>query len=221
MSRSGSFPSWYIGREIRQKGLTAPERHGSNDEYRRDGDRALLLVRVKDQGFWNLGLRNSSATNRAPDAPANSLSYLALLAWSGKWGDGSPSGAVTDQPVESALPCLPGRNAAKACALGRLVCDNRTLSRACGHNAALLRTGKKGAGMTSTDKVAHAQFTASIPANYDRYLGPVIFDPYARDLAQRIRRSVPGHILETACGSGIATRRLLETLQPDADFVAP
>jgi len=74
--------------------------------------------------------------------------------------------------------------------------------------------------MTSTDKVAHAQFTASIPANYDRYLGPVIFDPYARDLAQRIRRSVPGHILETACGSGIATRRLLETLQPDAGLIA-
>ncbi|HEY3155007.1 MAG TPA: methyltransferase domain-containing protein [Candidatus Eisenbacteria bacterium] len=74
--------------------------------------------------------------------------------------------------------------------------------------------------MTSPEKVAHAQFTASIPANYDRYLGPVIFDPYARDLAQRIRRSAPGRILETACGSGIATRRLLETLQPDAGLIA-
>jgi len=33
MSRSGAFPSWYIGREVRQKGLTAPERRGSDDGY--------------------------------------------------------------------------------------------------------------------------------------------------------------------------------------------
>jgi ubiquinone/menaquinone biosynthesis C-methylase UbiE len=66
----------------------------------------------------------------------------------------------------------------------------------------------------------HAQFTASIPANYDSYLGPVIFDPYARDLAQRIGPHARGRILETACGSGIVTRRLLEALQPDAGLIA-
>jgi len=74
--------------------------------------------------------------------------------------------------------------------------------------------------MTSPDKVAHTQFTGSIPANYDRYLGPVIFEPYARDLAQRFRRSAAGPTLETACGSGILTRRLLETMQPDGGLIA-
>jgi len=74
--------------------------------------------------------------------------------------------------------------------------------------------------MTSSDKVAHAQFTASIPENYDRYLGPVIFDPYARDLAKRLGRPAPGRVLETACGSGVVTRRLLEALPPDAGLTA-
>jgi ubiquinone/menaquinone biosynthesis C-methylase UbiE len=65
----------------------------------------------------------------------------------------------------------------------------------------------------------HAQFTASVPENYDRYLGMVLFDPFARDLARRI----PGEsrrILETACGSGIVTRRLLQALPPGATLVA-
>jgi ubiquinone/menaquinone biosynthesis C-methylase UbiE len=74
--------------------------------------------------------------------------------------------------------------------------------------------------MTASDKVAHAQFTASIPENYDRYLGPVIFDPYARDLAKRLGRPSPPRVLETACGSGILTRRLLEALAPDAGLTA-
>ena len=33
----------------------------------------------------------------------------------------------------------------------------------------------------------HASFTGSIPALYDRYLGPVLFEPFARDLAKRLR----------------------------------
>ena len=74
--------------------------------------------------------------------------------------------------------------------------------------------------MTSSDKVAHAQFTASIPENYDRYLGPVIFEPYARDLAKRLKGPALGRVLETACGSGIVTRRLLEVLTPDAGLTA-
>jgi ubiquinone/menaquinone biosynthesis C-methylase UbiE len=72
--------------------------------------------------------------------------------------------------------------------------------------------------MTSL-KDTHAQFTASIPENYDRYLGPVIFDPYARDLAKRLGRP-SGRVLETACGSGIVTRRVLEVMGPDAGLTA-
>jgi ubiquinone/menaquinone biosynthesis C-methylase UbiE len=74
--------------------------------------------------------------------------------------------------------------------------------------------------MTCSNPTAHAQFTASIPANYDRYLGPVLFEPYARDLVQRLGRPVPKRVLETACGSGIVTRRLLEALAPDATLSA-
>jgi hypothetical protein len=33
----------------------------------------------------------------------------------------------------------------------------------------------------------HAAFTGSIPENYDRYLGPAPFDPYARDFASRLK----------------------------------
>jgi len=31
-------------------------------------------------------------------------------------------------------------------------------------------------------KDEHAQFSGSIPAAYDRYLGPMLFHPYAEDL---------------------------------------
>jgi ubiquinone/menaquinone biosynthesis C-methylase UbiE len=73
------------------------------------------------------------------------------------------------------------------------------------------------------EKIAHAgheHFTASIPENYDRYLCPVIFDPYARDLAQRLGRPNANRVLETACGSGCLTRRLLEKLSPDTGLTA-
>jgi len=72
----------------------------------------------------------------------------------------------------------------------------------------------------SSGQTEHIQFTASIPASYDRHLGPVIFDPYARDLVARLGRPGPRRILETACGSGIVTRRLLEAMDPDAALVA-
>ena len=32
----------------------------------------------------------------------------------------------------------------------------------------------------------NAAFVGSIPENYDRYLGPVMFDPYAADLIARL-----------------------------------
>ena len=35
-------------------------------------------------------------------------------------------------------------------------------------------------------------FTASMAEVYDRRLGPVLFEPYARDLARRIAHSPPG-----------------------------
>jgi len=74
--------------------------------------------------------------------------------------------------------------------------------------------------MAKPTSIAHAQFTASIPENYDRYLGPVIFEPYAKDMAERLGKTAPKNVLETACGTGIVTRRLLEALPSGAGLIA-
>ncbi len=55
--------------------------------------------------------------------------------------------------------------------------------------------------MTATDTA----FAGSIPEIYDRYLGPWLFDFYAREVARRARALVPRRILETAAGTGIVT----------------
>ena len=62
-------------------------------------------------------------------------------------------------------------------------------------------------------------FTGSIPATYDRYLGPLLFEPFARDLAQRVAALEPRRILETAAGTGIVTAAIHYQL-PDAEIVA-
>ena len=54
----------------------------------------------------------------------------------------------------------------------------------------------------------HAKFSGSVPAAYDRYLGPMFFQPYAEDLAARLSVSENGSVLELACGTGILTRVL-------------
>jgi SAM-dependent methyltransferase len=62
-------------------------------------------------------------------------------------------------------------------------------------------------------------FVGSIPEIYDRYLGPMMFEPYAHDLAARFR-GFTGAILETAAGTGRVTRLLAEAVAPDATIVA-
>ena len=69
--------------------------------------------------------------------------------------------------------------------------------------------------MTSTDTV----FAGSIPGLYDRYLGPLLFEPYAEEVARRAAVVLPGHILETAAGTGIVTAALHQKLS-DANIVA-
>ena len=63
------------------------------------------------------------------------------------------------------------------------------------------------------------RFVGSIPALYDRHLGPVLFEPYARDLAARIP-SGARTALEIAAGTGRVTRHLLGALAADAQLVA-
>jgi len=70
--------------------------------------------------------------------------------------------------------------------------------------------------MAATDKV----FAGSIPEIYDRFLVPLIFEPYARDLAARVAGVEPQDVLETAAGTGVLTRELASRLPVDARLVA-
>ena len=63
-------------------------------------------------------------------------------------------------------------------------------------------------------------FAGSIPEIYDRHLGPVIFAGMAAEMARRVAAHRPGRVLETAAGTGIATRALRDALAPDAELVA-
>ena len=62
-------------------------------------------------------------------------------------------------------------------------------------------------------------FTHSTPALYDRYMGPLLFEPYARFISERAALFRPNRILETAAGTGIATCALSEAV-PQAQIVA-
>lgn len=62
-------------------------------------------------------------------------------------------------------------------------------------------------------------FSGSIPEIYDDYLVPLIFEHYAKDMAQRVAGQAPRSVLETAAGSGVVTRALLPLLAPDTRFV--
>jgi ubiquinone/menaquinone biosynthesis C-methylase UbiE len=55
-------------------------------------------------------------------------------------------------------------------------------------------------------------FVGSIPAVYDEILGPLMFAPYADDLAERVRRAGPRAVLEVAAGTGVVTRALVKAL---------
>ncbi len=62
-------------------------------------------------------------------------------------------------------------------------------------------------------------FAHSTPALYNRYMGPLLFEPWARLVAKRTAQWTPKRILETAAGTGIVTRALNHAM-PDAEIVA-
>ena len=63
-------------------------------------------------------------------------------------------------------------------------------------------------------------FSGSVPALYDRFGGPMLFAPYAADLAGRLAGLAEGRVLETAAGTGIVTRALVATLPDPVTIVA-
>lgn len=63
------------------------------------------------------------------------------------------------------------------------------------------------------------RFVGQIPELYERHLGPVLFEPYARDLVARLPQDTR-RVLELASGTGRVTRHLLAALPADGELVA-
>ncbi|MCX6788176.1 MAG: methyltransferase domain-containing protein [Candidatus Kaiserbacteria bacterium] len=65
-------------------------------------------------------------------------------------------------------------------------------------------------------------FTGSIPENYDKYLGPLLFNFPSKDFADRVRKIVgdKGEVLEVAAGTGISTEFLRNALPKEVSILA-
>ena len=70
--------------------------------------------------------------------------------------------------------------------------------------------------MVAADKV----FAGSIPEIYERFLVPLIFESYALDLAERLAKTRPQDVLETAAGTGVLTRAIASRVPSHARIVA-
>ena len=63
-------------------------------------------------------------------------------------------------------------------------------------------------------------FAGSTPGIYDRFLVPLIFEPYAEELARRLAERGPSRVIEVAAGTGAVTRALAAGLPPSTAVVA-
>lgn len=63
-------------------------------------------------------------------------------------------------------------------------------------------------------------FGGAIPEFYEKHLVPLIFAPYAADIASRVAQREPLRTLEIAAGTGAATRQLARALPGSASIVA-
>jgi SAM-dependent methyltransferase len=67
-----------------------------------------------------------------------------------------------------------------------------------------------------SDKV----FAGSMPQIYETYLVPLIFEPYAADVANRLASRSLTRVLEIAAGTGVVTRALASVLPENVSIVA-
>ena len=63
-------------------------------------------------------------------------------------------------------------------------------------------------------------FDDTIAQHYDDYLGPLVFEPFAADLAERATAAPAANVLELACGTGRVTRHLAAHFAPPAQLTA-
>ena len=70
--------------------------------------------------------------------------------------------------------------------------------------------------MADIDKV----FSGSIAQLYEKHLVPLIFEPYAADVGERLRARQLSRVLEIAAGTGVVTRALARELPHGTAIVA-
>ena len=66
---------------------------------------------------------------------------------------------------------------------------------------------------------SNISFSGMIPENYEAYLGPMLFEPYALYISAMIKKMQPQSLLEIACGTGRLTQ-YLPAVAPGAAIVA-
>ena len=65
-----------------------------------------------------------------------------------------------------------------------------------------------------------ATFAGRVPEFYQQYLVPLIFEPYAADLARRLSARPLHQVLEIAAGTGVVTRQLASALPESVTITA-
>jgi len=63
-------------------------------------------------------------------------------------------------------------------------------------------------------------FSGNVPVNYDTYLGPMFFEPFAQDMVTRINRIKPKNLLELASGTGRLTKLLPSAIANGGSVIA-
>jgi SAM-dependent methyltransferase len=63
-------------------------------------------------------------------------------------------------------------------------------------------------------------FRGDVAALYEQYLVPLIFEPYATDMASRLASRPIARVLEVAAGTGVVTRALAATLPEQVSIIA-
>ncbi len=63
-------------------------------------------------------------------------------------------------------------------------------------------------------------FDNAAAISYERYMVPLIFQPFADEVAARIKSLQPDSVLELAAGTGVVTRAMASALPPETEIVA-
>jgi ubiquinone/menaquinone biosynthesis C-methylase UbiE len=82
----------------------------------------------------------------------------------------------------------------------------------------------RSASRKSTAKLKHMSsitaYAGTVPANYEACLGPLLFEPYALDIIERLQSDYVHDVLELACGTGRVTRHLAALVPEGGSLVA-